>query len=279
MTAGYPLPPVRVPVFINCRERVTALAELVSWLERAGCEELYLLDNDSSYEPLLAYYERTPHRVVRLGDNFGRFALWTAPGVFELTRGRQFVYTDPDVVPVDDCPLEALDRFDELLRRYPAVNKAGFGLRIDDLPEHYKHREAVRAWEGQHWRWPVEPGAYLSSIDTTFALYRPGGQFRPAEAIRTGPPYVARHTPWYLDVDHPSEEEVYYHTHGGKKHWNTEKLPDWLVDEVARLETERPSPLSSALLRARMFVRVHWTLRGRRTLGLRDRVAPRRGAP
>ena len=83
------------PIFINCRDRVTDLAQLVAWLERAGCEEIYLLDNDSAYEPLLTYYEETPHTVLRLGQNLGRFAVWSAPGVFELTKGRPFVYTRP----------------------------------------------------------------------------------------------------------------------------------------------------------------------------------------
>src|SRR5205085_2892488 len=53
---GLPSVAMSVPVFINCRERVTSLAALVSWLERAGCDEIYLLDNDSVYEPLLEYY-------------------------------------------------------------------------------------------------------------------------------------------------------------------------------------------------------------------------------
>src|SRR4051794_24519394 len=106
---------VQMPVFINCRDRVTDLKALVAWLENARYEEIYLLDNDSAWEPLLEYYEQTPHTVVRLGKNWSRFALWAAPDVYELTRGRYFAYTDPDIVPVAECPHEALDRFRELL--------------------------------------------------------------------------------------------------------------------------------------------------------------------
>jgi len=271
MTRRYPVSPVQAPVFINCRDRVTDLRGLVGWLERAGVEEIYLLDNDSVYEPLLAYFEETPHTVVRLGQNYGRFALWVAPGAYDLTRGRSYAYTDPDIVPVDECPGDALDRFAELLGRYPAVAKAGFGLKIDDLPDHYAHKAAVQAWEGQHWRWPVEEGAYLSAIDTTFALYRPGSQMRPAEAIRTGPPYVARHAPWYLDLDDLPDEEAFYQTRGGETfHWNVPDLPEWLGSEVERIRSERPSLVSRAILNARMYRRLRWTVRGRRMLPRRS---------
>jgi len=262
---------VGVPIFINCRDRVTALAQLVTWLERAGCEEIYLLDNDSVYEPLLAYYEQTPHTVIRLGKNWGRFALWVAPGVFELTRGRPFVYSDPDIVPSEECPPDALERFSALLRRYPGAHKAGFGLRIDDLPDHYVHKDAVVLWERQHWRWRVEEGAYYSAIDTTFALHRAHAQPRPAAAIRTGPPYVARHTPWYSDLSAPTEEELFYGNRGGEQHhWNTDGLPGWLEEAVVRLHTRTPLRTRLAV-QAQMYVMLHWTLRGRRLL-------PRRAA-
>jgi hypothetical protein len=256
---------VRAPVFINCRDRVTPLAELVGWLERAGHEEIYLLDNDSAYEPLLEYYERTPHTVLRLGENIGRFALWFAPGVFDLTRGRSFAYTDPDIVPAEDCPPDALERFAELLERYPGVNKVGFGLRIDDLPDHYRHKQAVTTWEGQFWRWRVPGDAFYASIDTTFALYRPNGHFRPVDALRTAPPYVARHTPWYLDLARLPKDEAFYQTRGGQAHhWNVDALPEWLDKEVTRLTTEPPSLLTRAHVNARMLWKLHWTLPGGR---------------
>jgi hypothetical protein len=46
---------------------VSPLIELVDWLERIGCQEIILLDNDSAYEPLLDYYRTTPHIVLTLG--------------------------------------------------------------------------------------------------------------------------------------------------------------------------------------------------------------------
>lgn len=233
-------PPV---VFVNCRDRVATLVELVSWLERAGCEEIHLLDNDSAYEPLLDYYERTPHTVVRLGRNYGRLALFEAPGVLDRAAGRPYVYTDPDVVPAPDCPLDALDHFAELLARYQTVSKAGFGLRIDDLPDHYAHKEAVLTWEQQFWERALEPGVYYAPVDTTFALYRPGSGFVIDSAIRTGPPYVARHDTWYLDLAHPGDEERFYRSRAAAEtvhsprtsHWSAAELPAALLHDIEAL--------------------------------------------
>jgi hypothetical protein len=251
------------PVFINSRDRLAPLAELVEWLERAGCDEIYLIDNDSAYEPLLAYYEQTPHTVLRLGENYGKWSLWQAPGVFDLAKGRRFVFTDPDVIPAPGCPLDALDRFSELLDRYRLPNKAGFGLRIDDLPEHYRHKDAVLAAEAPMWQWPLEDGAYYAPIDTTLALYREGGSWA-REAIRTGPPYVARHDSWYLDFDDLSAEERFYndraanetaHT-SGMAHWVAPELDDRHAGFTVRQETNRPD----------LVTRLRWRLRGRRVV-------------
>ncbi|MDX6505184.1 MAG: hypothetical protein QOE29_2309 [Gaiellaceae bacterium] len=269
---------VTVPVFINCRDRLAPLQELVSWLERAGVEEIYFLDNDSAFEPLLEYYRTTPHTVVRMQENFGKHALWIAPGVIDLVGDRPFVYTDPDVVPSPECPLDALDHFAELLERYPGVTKAGFGLRIDDIPEHYPHRDAVIAWEGQMWQWPLGDGNYFAAIDSTFALHRPGAGLRPSEAVRTGPPYLARHTTWYVDMDSPTEEDLFYSSRPGTRgNWNKDELPDWLAEAHEVMLTAKPSRLRMAVRRAKLWPYLHWTLRGRplpRGLAWASRWAP-----
>lgn len=254
-----------VPVFINSRDRVTPLRELVSWLERAGSQEIYLLDNDSTYPPLLEYYEATPHTVIRLGRNFGKYALWAAPGVFERTANRGFVYSDPDIIPEPECPFDAVERFAELLDRYPGVNKAGFHVRIDDIPDHFKHKELVMLLEERQWQWPLERGAYYGSLDTFFALYRPGAQPRPHTAARTGPPYIARHTSYYFDHENMSEEDLFYQAHAvvetdhspGTSNWAFEDAPQPTVSIARAYQGSRLSYYST---------KVRWRLYGRRAI-------------
>jgi hypothetical protein len=223
-----------VPVIINVRDRLTPLRQLVGWLETAGVEEIYLLDNASTYPPLLDYLDSSPHRVISAGGNLGHQAPWISGTVARVAPDRRYVVTDPDVVPDEECPLDALERFGELLDRYDDICYVGFGLRIDDLPEHYRHRDQVRQWEAQFWVDEVEPGVYRADIDTTFALYEPGVRRRGA-SLRTGPPYVARHLPWYADTDHPTEEDRYYRDHldPGVNTWDQETLPPAFERRIA----------------------------------------------
>lgn len=222
------------PVFITVRDRVTCLAALVQWLESAGQERIYLLDNDSTYPPLLDYLAASPHTVVRLGANVGHRAAWESGAIAAVCGDREhFVVTDPDVVPVEECPADALDVFREILDLIPDCSKAGFGLRIDDLPVGFTFRNDVVAWESRFWTNELAPGIYAAPIDTTFALHRPGTPYQLTGAVRTGMPYVARHLGWYVDSGDPSDEDAYYQAHARRDstHWSKPSLPAWYRDQ------------------------------------------------
>ena len=193
-----------IPVFINCRDRVRDLKLLVEWLEKAGTQRIILLDNDSAYAPLLAYYEETPHTVYRHAVNLGSRSLWNA----EMVPAEPFVYTDPDVVPTEDCPLDAIGYLAEVLSEYDGVGKIGLGLKIDDCPQ---LNVESRRMEGEWWssRRLIAPGLYDSKVDTTFAVYRANSPWT-YDALRTGNPYVARHLPWYRTWDDLDDEDRYY---------------------------------------------------------------------
>jgi hypothetical protein len=202
------------PILINCRDRVAPLRELVDWLERAGHQRIILLDNRSTYAPLLEYYERTPHTVRILQHNYGARALW-------LTHQNElngwYIYTDPDVLPIEECPLDLVGQLRELMAEFPRVPKAGPSLYLEDLPEGFDPE--VLAWERTMTSARLyskgEVPAYLSKIDTTFALYRPHMPFGYA-AIRTGRPYLMRHSSWYTEGQPLSDEDAYYLGHATK---------------------------------------------------------------
>lgn len=216
------------PIIINCRDRVSCLKDLVTWLEQAGYEDIFLVDNHSSYEPLLDYYNNISHTIVRLPENRGHLAPWSDCKILNLLRQSHFVVTDPDVVPIEQCPHDAIDYFFNLLMRYPDRTKIGFGLKTDDLPDHYAFKHEVIKWESQFTGGPkLEDNVWVAAIDTTFALYRSGAGPHIDHAARTGFPYLARHLTWYINSADPGEEYLYYRSHAwvGESKWGSDSIP------------------------------------------------------
>lgn len=188
------------PVVLNCRDRVSDLRVMVDWLERAGAERIVLLDNDSTYPPLLEYLAATPHEVRR-GPNHGHLAIYLHP---DLIDGPYF-YGDPDTPFL--APLDGLQRLRDVAERHGDRDKVGFGLTLDGVPE----TMMSISWERELWdaNREIEPGVFDAPVDTTFAFYN-----RPTtdiwRSLRLGPPYVMRHSPWYADPLNLSAEDRYY---------------------------------------------------------------------
>ena len=222
----------QIPVFIPLRDRLEPLVELLVWLESVDQHDIWLIDNASTYAPMVEFLGDTPHHVVRLGDNLGHRSPWLSGTVQRVAHGRSFVVSDPDVVPDPLCPPDVLDHFARILDRFPEIDKVGFGLRIDDLPAHYALRDDVIDWEGKFWdpAIEIEPGIYAAGVDTTFALYRSlDRRHELMRAVRTGKPYVARHLPWYQDTANLSDEDQFYREHADTtmSNWDRDQLPWW----------------------------------------------------
>lgn len=216
-----------VPIVIICHNLVSDLTALVGWLETTGHERLLLLDNASTYEPMRDFLAVTPHEVIGLSENLGHEAPWRSGIVDRWGPGQPFVVTDPDVLPDQSCPPDAVEHFQQLLLRHPAFDKAGFGLHIDDLPDSYPHRDEVRRWEAPFWTKTVEHAVYAAHIDTTFAVHRPGTPYKVTEALRTDAPYLARHLPWYRNPSQPDAETAFFFSARRTDigYWNRAELP------------------------------------------------------
>ena len=201
-----------IPIIINNFNRLEYLNKLIESLEKRGYFNIYIIDNKSTYPPLLEYYKNCRYPVFRLDENVGYMAMWKTD-VYDRFKKSWYVYTDSDVVIDDDCPDDFMERFISVLKKYKNAQKVGFGIRIDNLPDQFRNKYGVIEHESRFWNNEVEESLYAASIDTTFALYRPfcGG---PAddyhETYRTGFPYVIHHLPWYVDSSAMTDEEIYY---------------------------------------------------------------------
>lgn len=215
------------PIFINSYNRLECLERLVEALVQRGYWNVTIVDNGSTYPALLDKLDTLPvHQVIRLDQNYGHYAIWDAKILERCElKDRWYAYTDPDIIPTAECPADFMELLYRALERFPEFPKAGLGLRIDDLPDHYARRQDVLSWEGPNWLGVLNPGEevalYDAGIDTTFALYRPGAGYH-SRAIRSGHPYVARHDPWYQDSQQPGLEELQYRRTAkpGECSWN-----------------------------------------------------------
>lgn len=167
-----------------------------------------IVDNNSTYPPLLAYYEHCPHKVERMPHNYGNTVLWTAGVLEKYGVSERFILTDPDLV-IDNIPKDWLHLLNLGLDKYDFATKAGFSLEIDDLPKDSPISTQVLQWETSAWAYKLDDNFYRASIDTTFALWRK--IFQDFPAVRTRRPYTARHSSWYYTrLEDVPEDELYY---------------------------------------------------------------------
>ena len=218
----------QIPVFINNRDRLSTVRTTVNWLLRTGTQRIVILDNDSSYPPLLEYYRYLPKGVTveYLRQNAGPWAFWDKN--MHLQQSIPYVVTDSDLVPDEGCSGDLIHKLNVLLNERPESGKVGPGLRIDDVPqfdELTKRNGCGMPEQLQYWTRRYNSEAFLANIDTTFALYAAGsngkvGQwFDDPNNLRMDIPYIFRHIPWYFTPPITDEEEIYYRIHC-KKGWS-----------------------------------------------------------
>ena len=200
-----------VPIIINNRNRYTYLKMMVNQLQSFGYKHIYILDNDSTYQPLLEYYKVVNAKVIFLKQNVGYKALWETDA-FEQFKNNYYVYSDPDILLQSDCPKDFVYQLYVHLNNYLGKEKAGVALKIDDLPDYYKLKNDVLKWENVNWKKRLKENVYDALVDTTLALYKPlaYGNAEECSAIRVAGKLSAQHLPWYVDSENISEEELFY---------------------------------------------------------------------
>jgi hypothetical protein len=209
-----------IPIFLIARDRVTCLSELAKWCE-GQLDPIVIIDNDSTYPPLLEWYRTCPYKVIFLGKNLKKWSPWRS-GIVQSMKGDEFyIVSDPDVLPVDECPRDWLELFKEALTRYKEIIKVGFGLTAGNEDNPVQSRARTWAKKIQSATYRKDKRFWSWGIDSTFALYRSSQSslidkkriLLSKPALRSKPPYVAAHEGWHLDIECLSEELRYYYRH------------------------------------------------------------------
>lgn len=203
--------------------RLTIPKKLIENLADTGCEPI-LLDNTSTYPPLLEWYKSCPFKVHTFKQRYGERVFWDS-GLFNEYNDEYYIVTDHDL-DISTVPSDYTEKLIQGLENTD-VTKCGLSLEIDDLPD-TEYSNIAKSYESKYWQDKDHLGNYVAGVDTTFAMYdrkrQPLGWDRGDnfyKATRLPKPYTAKHMPWYLNEKslELDEEEKYYHT-GRENFWS-----------------------------------------------------------
>ncbi|MBM4145220.1 MAG: hypothetical protein FJ240_02945 [Nitrospira sp.] len=216
---------INIPLIIPCFNQLTYLRNLINWFRYYHPKnDIFVLDNASSYAPLLEYlssvYEKDNIYVFRFGHNEGmRNLSWLVHEQIEK-KYEYYIVSDPDIMPHPSTPMNFLEVYKFCIDNL-GYHHAGFCLKIDDLPIYIEDREKIIQHESQFWQNPVQImyeglnyQAYNAPIDTTFALYKNSRLWTGNKAFTDWENslrmFEAFHLGWYIDPNNINEEMDYY---------------------------------------------------------------------
>ena len=203
----------KIKCFIIMYNRLTYPRNMAEFLSDHNVEVI-LIDNKSTYQPLLDWYGNCPYKVYQLSENLGHKCLYKS-GILDEYSDQHYFLTDHDL-DLSGVPKDFTEVLFKGLENGHAI-KSGLSLMIDDLPNN-SYANIARDWERKYWERPQDAGGfYLSEVDTTFALYDRNREYSGFpntddffRAVRSPHPYTARHIPWYNTPENITEEEIYY---------------------------------------------------------------------
>jgi len=204
-----------IPIIIINYNRLADLKILVNFLLQRKHKNIVIIDNNSTYPPLLGYYKEIENSVTieRMSKNYGHMVFWENKELYKKYSEGYHIITDADIIPNKNLPLNYVQQLIDILDKNKNVTKVGFALKIDDIPDFYQHKQKVLDWEKKHWENTIRDNLYLNELDTTFAIYPPHYQydlFNFYFAIRVAGDFTAKHNGWYIDDKNLTEEEEYY---------------------------------------------------------------------
>lgn len=221
-----------IPIIIINYNRLADLKKLISFLLDRNHKNIIVVDNQSSYPPLLEYYKEIQDRVrVEIMDkNYGHLVFWRNERLQKEYGKGYYIITDSDILPNKDMPIDYIEQMMYILDQHKEWTKLGLALQINDLPDYLKIKDKVINWESKFWEDEIQPNLFRGQVDTTFALYPPRYKYDIGNFLNGGRiagNFTAKHGGWYIDIDNMTDEERYYYeTANSSNSWKLNKEGD-----------------------------------------------------
>jgi len=189
-----------ISVLIIGYNQFTYIKNMVSQLEKYT-NDIVIIDNNSSYEPLLNYYKNEyKYSLLKMDKNYGHkiYEKDFLKGIF----GDLYILTDPDLEFNKNLPNNFIEEMINISTYYEA-EKVGFALLIDanDIRNVISFGKSIIDFEKQYWMckfYYPKHELYSAAIDTTFCLINKnnkGGHYRIAGD------YTCKHLPWHIGFE------------------------------------------------------------------------------
>lgn len=217
-----------IPIVLLNRDRLYPLIEQVAVLRSKGYNNIIIIDNQSTYEPLLGWYKVSGVDVFynNLTENschaFRDLVTIQHPKFMEIISD-WYVFNDSDIIPLESVPDNFIEDLVNYAKKYNKT-KVGMSIKIDDINLNYPLNAWVHSYESGYWTNGITDGnveLYPHPIDTTFAVHGPG--VLPTwsnDTLRVGVPYIVKHAPFYYDPNNLPDDELYYLKHMNKQSSN-----------------------------------------------------------
>jgi hypothetical protein len=217
-----------IPIIILNRDRYHPLVEQVHALQSRGYNNITIIDNQSTYVPLLTWYNTCGldifyNNITENSNMAFRDLVLTGHPKFAQIISNWYVFNDSDIIPTNTVPDNFIDDLVGFAIRHHKT-KVGLSIKIDDINLDYPLNAWVYGYESTYWTNGIEDNGiqlYPHPIDTTFAVHAPGTlPTWSNDTLRVGDPYIAKHAPFYYNPQNLPEDEKYYLKHMNKNSSN-----------------------------------------------------------
>lgn len=225
----------KIPIFIISHDRLTVLKYTIESFKQIKTPYTIIIhDNCSKYQPTLDYLHLLDQEdnisVVFSKYNDLNGVSKTIKEYFKKNpESKYYIVTDPDI-SLYQINGDILELYKHLLNINPSITAVGPMLEIHDIPDYYPLKAlAIKKHTDQFWHKTPIPIKWnnttvhiqYSPIDTTFAMYRQGFNFKNYNrGIRVYSPYSAQHLDWYIDPNNLTDDQKYYIQNSNSiSHW------------------------------------------------------------
>jgi hypothetical protein len=192
---------MKIPIIINNRNLLTWPSKMVEDCKNFdNVGEIIIVDNQSTYEPLLEWYKTNPCEII-YSENNGQSCPWII-NLPQKLGSKYYVVTDPDL-DLSQTPKDCLNFIQEKLEKYDEYSKIGLSLHNWEVSEDSPYHSFLKTWASFNWDSTSVVDGLLTNqlIDTTFGMYNLDKGPHSGKNCAAFSPYSARHIPWEITID------------------------------------------------------------------------------